>query len=137
MEYGRKNLYNPRVLNPRKLAAIDLAFLGPKLIIGEFAFAVLLSPALGLFALFRAHGSPLQIVMGFYLISLGLNYVPMLVYAVTLNKANSASSELGNELDDKRAAMRKYRRQSFWLLVPIIVPIVALTQACKRVTAVD
>ena len=60
----------------------------------------------------------------------------MLVYAVAINKAKSACTELGNELDDKRAAMTKYRRQSIWLLVPLIVPIIALTRS-KSVTAVD
>ena len=78
-----------------------------------------------------------NIALGFYLISLGLNYIPMLAYAVAINKAKSARTELGKELDDKRAAMTKYRRQSIWLLMPLIVPIIALTQTRKRVTAVD
>jgi len=125
------------MLNPRKLAAIDLAFLGPKIIISEFAFAVLFSPALGIFVLLRGHGTPAQIALGCYFISLGINYVPMLVYAVAINKTKNARTVLGNELDDKRAAMTRYRRQSIWLLVPLIVPIVALTQARKSVKAVD
>ena len=125
------------MLNPRKLAAIDLAFLGPKMIISEFAFAVLFSPALGVFVLLRGNGTPAQIALGCYLISLGLNYVPMLVYAIAINKTKSARAVLGNELDDKRSAMTKYRRQSIWLLVPLILPIVALTQARKSVTAVN
>ena len=116
------------MLNPRKLAAIDLTLLGPKIIISEFAFAVLFSPALGVFVLVRGHGSPVQIALGLYLISLGLNYFPMLVYAVAINKAKSAGLELGNELEDKGAAMTKYRRQSMWLLVPLVVPLVALTR---------
>jgi hypothetical protein len=125
------------VLNPRKLAAIDLVFLGPKIIISEFAFAVLFSPALGVFVLLRGNRTPTQIALGCYLISLGLNYFPMLVYAVAINAMKSARTELGNELEDKRAAMRKYRRQSIWLLMPLIVPIVALTQARKSVTTID
>jgi hypothetical protein len=64
--------------------------------------------------------------LGLYLISLGINYVPMLIYAITINRAKSARAELGDELDEKRVAMAKYRRQSLWLLVPLIVPIVAL-----------
>ena len=125
------------MLNPRKLAAIDLAFLGPKLIISEFTLGVLLSIALGVFVLFRGHRSPAQIALGLYLISLGLNYIPMLVYAIAINKAKSARRELGNEHDNKSAAMKKYRRQSVWLLIPLIVPIVALTQTRRRTTAVD
>ena len=125
------------MLNPRKLAAIDLAFLGPKLVISEFTLGVLLSIALGVFVLLRGHRSPAQIALGLYLISLGLNYIPMLVYAIAINKAKSARRELGNELDNKSAAMKKYRRQSVWLLIPLIVPIVALAQTRRRTTAVD
>lgn len=123
--------YNPCVLEPRKLAAIDLAFLGPKIIIPEFLAGVALSAALGVLVLVRGHGSPTQIVLGFYLISLGINYAPMLIYAIAINKAQSARRELGNELDDQRAAMSKYRRQSLWLLVPLIIPLIALRQRRK------
>jgi hypothetical protein len=130
-------LRNPRVLNPRKLAAIDLVFPGPKTIISEFTFAVLFSPALGVFVLIRGHRTATQIVLGCYLICVGLNYLPMLVYAVAINATKSARTELGNELDDTRAAMRKYRRQSIWLLMPLVVAIVALTQARKSLTTGD
>lgn len=119
------------MLEPRKLAAIDLAFLGPKIIIPEFLAGVALSAGLGVLVLVRGHGSPAQIVLGLYLISLGINYAPMLIYAIAINKAQSARRELGNELDDKRAAMSKYRRQSLWLLVPLIIPLLALRQRRK------
>ena len=125
------------MLNPRKLAAIDLAFLGPKVIIIEFTLGILFSAALGVFVLLRGHRSPAQIALGLYLISLGLNYIPMLIYAIGINKAKSARTELGNELDNRRAAMKKYRRQSLWLLMPLIIPVIALTQTRKRVTAAD
>ena len=125
------------MLNPRKLAAIDLAFLGPKVIISEFAVGVLFSAILGVFVLLRGHRRPAQIALGLYLISLGLNYIPMLVYAIAINKAKSARRELGNELDSKSAAMKKYRRQSLWLLIPLIVPIVALAETRRRATEVD
>jgi hypothetical protein len=39
----------------RKLAAIDIAFLGYGLIVGEFAFGVVFSLALGAFVLVRGH----------------------------------------------------------------------------------
>ena len=119
------------MLNPRKLAAIDLALLGPKIIITEFAAGVLLSVALGVFVLVRRHGTLTQFALGVYLVSLGLNYIPMLIYAISINNATSARAELGSELEDKHAAMAKYRRQSLWLLVPLVVPLVALTQPRK------
>ena len=59
--------------NLRKLAAIDIVFLGRKVIIGEFAGGVLLCIALGAFVLFRGH-SFWQAMLGLYLISLGTSF---------------------------------------------------------------
>jgi len=119
------------MMNPRKLAAIDILFLGSNFIIIEFALGVLSSAALGTFVLFRGH-SFIQLALGLYLISLGINYVPMLIYAVTISKGDSARAEMGNELDDKSRAMAKYRRQSILLLVPLLVPIIALVEVKRR-----
>jgi len=115
------------VINPRKLAAIDIVFLGSKLIIAEFAGGVLLCVALGTFVLFRGH-SFWQIALGLYFISLGINYVPLLVYAVAITSGQSARAEMGDELRDERRAMARYRRQSILLLVPLLVPILALAR---------
>jgi membrane protein implicated in regulation of membrane protease activity len=114
-------------MNPRKLAAIDIVILGSKLIISEFAGGVLLCIALGTFVLFRGH-SFWQLILGLYLLSLGINYVPMLVYAVAISRKQSARAEMGDELKDKRRAMAKYRRESILLLIPLLVPIRALAQ---------
>src|SRR5215813_6216363 len=116
------------VINPRKLAAIDIIFLGPKFIIIEFAGGVFLCAALGVFVLLRSH-SVMTLALGLYLISLGINYVPMLIYAVAITKNDSAWAEIGDELDDKRRAIAKYRRQSILLLVPLLVPILAFRKA--------
>ena len=113
------------MLNPRKLAAIDVAFLGPKFVIAEFAGGVVLCFALGVFVLTRSHSS-LQFTLGLYLVSLGINYVPLLAYAVAITRKKSARSELGDELKDERQAMSKYRQQSMLLLVPLLVPILSL-----------
>jgi hypothetical protein len=115
------------MLNPRKLAAIDIAFLGARLIIAEYAIGVLLSVALGILTLLRG-GSRWQLALGVYLILLGINYVPMLVYAVAISKRGSALAEMGDELTDQRRAMAKYRRQSVFLLLPLMVAITALRQ---------
>jgi membrane protease YdiL (CAAX protease family) len=112
-------------MNPRKLAAIDIALLGSKFIIAEFAGGVLLSLALGAFILLRG-GSFWQSALGLYFVSLGVNYVPMLIYALAITRNKSARAELGDELNDRTGAMSKCRRQSILLLVPLLVPIVAL-----------
>jgi hypothetical protein len=113
------------IINPRKLAAIDIVFLGSEFIIAEFAGGVLLCVALGAFVLFR-DASFTQFALGLYLMSLGINYVPMLIYAIAITRGESARAELGDELDDKSLAMAKYRRQSVLLLIPLLMPIVAL-----------
>jgi hypothetical protein len=118
------------MINPRKLAAIDLVFLGPALVIAEFAAGVLLSIALGGFILLRA-GSLWQVVLALYFISLGINYVPMLLYAIDMARHRSAFAEIGDELIDKREAMAKYRRQSLFLLIPLVVAVVALRSRGK------
>ena len=114
-------------MNPRKLAAIDIVFLGSKFIITEFAGGVLLSIALGAFILMRGH-SMWQLALGVYFISLGINYIPLLVYAVAITRGQSARTEIVDELNDKRRAMVKYRRQSVLLLIPLLVPIFALAR---------
>ena len=113
------------MIDPRKLAAIDIAFLGSKFVVSEFAVAVLLCVALGSFILLRAVSFS-QFALGLYFISLGFNYVPMLFYAAAITKAGSARAEIASELDDQRRAMAKYRRQSIYLLLPLVVPVVAL-----------
>lgn len=123
-------------MNFKKLAAIDVAFLGPKLIITEFAVGVFFSAALGVFTLLRSH-SISGLLIGLYLISLGVNYIPMLVYAITVRGYEKARLELGGELISKRAAMSKYRRQSLWLLVPLAVPLFALLHRTDHQNVVE
>ena len=105
----------------RKLAAIDIAFLGYRFILAEYAFAVVFSIALGILVLARSH-SVWQVALGTYLVCLGINYVPMLVHTVSINNKQNAMAEMGDELNDKRTAMSKYRRVSLLLLVPLAVP---------------
>jgi membrane protein implicated in regulation of membrane protease activity len=118
-------------MNPRKLVAIDIVFLGSIFIIAEFASGVVLCVALGIFVLVRGN-SFWQLALGLYIISLGINYVPMLIYALVITKYKSARTELGDELIDQRRAMAKYRRKSLLLLVPLLVPFVALRREHRR-----
>ena len=114
-----------RATHIRKLAAIDIFFLGYKLVVAEYAGAVLFSPALGVFTLLRSRSLG-QIVLGIYLICVGINYVPMLAYTLALGNKQSAQAELGDELAERGKAMPKYRRVSLLLLVPLWVPILAV-----------
>ena len=123
------------MLNVRKLAAIDLRFLGAKIILTEFGVGVLGSAATGAATLragIQRFHSPGMIIFGVYLLLLGVNYVPLLLHAISLVRAGSAHQEIEGELGDQRAAMRKYRRQSLFLLLPLVVPIAAVAQEIQR-----
>ena len=122
---------NPRgyssdhVIDPRKLAAIHIATLGPTFAISNFAGTALLCLSVGAVILWRADSFQL-FTFGFYFISLSINYSVMLHYAMELNSHKSARAEIGVELNKERGAMAEYRRQSIYLLLPIVVPVVAL-----------
>jgi hypothetical protein len=123
------------MLNVCKLAAIDLQFLGAKLILTEFGLGALGSIALGLLTsragIQRFH-SRQMIAFGVYLLLLGINYVPLLLHALSMHHTGSALLEIRGEPGDKRVAFRKYRRQSLFLLLPLIVPIAAIVQEIQR-----
>lgn len=111
----------------RKLAAIEILLLGTWLIVAEYAGGVLLCAALGLFVLHRSHGL-WQLLLGAYLLCLGINYVPLLAYALIVRNKANARQELGDELADVRKAMSRYRTQSLVLLVPLFVPVLIFMQ---------
>ena len=114
------------MIDVRKLAAIDLYFLGPRIILAEFGLGVPIMLVLGILnlraGLLRTHAL-WQIALGAYFILLAVNYIAMLWCAVDIARNGNPADELGDELRDKGAAMRKYRKQSLWLLVPLAVPI--------------
>jgi hypothetical protein len=87
--------------------------------------------ALGVLTLWRS-SSIGWTVFGIYLVSLGINYAPLFLYAVRLQSHGSAHAEIADEADDKKKLFRKYRRQSLWVLVPFLVPVVALAQERRR-----
>ncbi|HEY0797086.1 MAG TPA: hypothetical protein VGD64_15040, partial [Acidisarcina sp.] len=107
------------MIQPRKLTAVDIYLLGPRLIIIEFATAVLLGTALGGFIFARAHSLGTQL-FGAYILSLGINYVPMLWHAVRIGSREQAVIQIGNEIADTGALAAKYRPQTLYLLLPLV-----------------
>jgi hypothetical protein len=115
------------VIEIRRLAAVDIAFLGPRFILAEFSIGVFGSLALGVLTLVRTHSLG-GTVFGAYLLCIGVNYAPLLVHAIDLVRHGTAHQEIAGELPEKDRMFRKYRRQSLLLLVPLVVPIVAIVQ---------
>jgi len=118
------------VTNPRKLAAIQIATLGPTFAFGNFAGTAILCLSLGGYILWRSNSYP-QLTFGFYFVSLAVNNMLMLLYALEINNRESARAEIGNELNRKRDAMAEYRRQSIYFLIPLVIPILALQRRYK------
>jgi hypothetical protein len=115
------------MIDIRRLAAVDIAFLGPRIILAEFLIGVLGSTGLGVLTLVRTH-SVGGTAFGAYLVCLGINYVPLLFYAISLARSGTANREIADEIGPTRQVFRKYRRQSLLLLVPLFVPILAIVQ---------
>lgn len=128
--------YNdPTIINIRKLAALDIVFHGPKFILVEMAFGVF-GAALG-FAIaapgfFAGHFSLNQILVSSYVLFIALNYVPLLLHAISIARRKSAQEEVAFELAHKERYARKYTGQSFLVLLPLIVPILAIWQEWKK-----
>src|SRR5262245_38335842 len=103
------------MIDVRRLAAVDLVYLGPRVIITEFAVGALGCLALGVFAIVRSRTLATMLI-GVYLVTLGLNYVPLLLAAIDLTRDGSAVSLIERETTERRALFRKYRRQTVWIL---------------------
>ena len=115
------------MIDIRRLAAVDIALLGSRFILAEFSIGVFGSLCLGVLTLVRTH-SPGGTFFGAYLLCIGVNYVPLLLHAISLVRDGTAYREIADEMLEKPRMFRKYRRQSLLLLVPLVVPILAIIQ---------
>lgn len=99
------------MLNTRELAAIDLRFLGRTIVLLEYAFGVVLLVGVGVLGLVHTHARSLWC---WYMVGIGVNYIPLLYYAVLLVRCH------WNEVERmRREDMARLRREQFWLLVPL------------------
>lgn len=120
-------------INVRKLAALDIVFHGPGLILAEFAFGIVLCATFGLWSLLGPIHSTFIIIVGCYLLGIALNYVPLLLYAISIVRRKSARQEVAYELAHKDASARKYTMQTtVLLLVPLVLLLLAVYQEVRR-----
>jgi hypothetical protein len=134
MQQQQENMIkSARFIDVRKLAALDIVFHGPKFILIEFALGVFGCAALGLFSTYYGlfHGpdhSLSAIILGCYLLGVALNYVPLLLYAMSIVRQKSAHQEVAYELAYKDEYAGKYTLQSALLLVPLAMLLLAVYQ---------
>jgi hypothetical protein len=126
-----------RFINIRKLAALDITFHGPRLILAEFGLTAVGLLAFGVYLLRLGLSQDLSratssVLFGAYVLLLGLNYVPLLIYAVKIVRGRSAELEVGYELGHREEYVRKHGLQSLLLFVPLAVLGLAIWQGLRR-----
>ena len=111
----------------RKLADLDIVFHGPRLLLAEFAFGMVVCAALGLWSFLSPIHSPFMIIIGCFFLWVALNYVTLLLYAMSIVRRKNAHQEVAFELAHKDTYTRKYTLQTtMLLLVPLVLPLLAV-----------
>ena len=116
----------------RKLAAVDMAWLGTHIVVAEYMLGVVLPLALGIMSVRTGLAAPdpanWRTLIGAWLIAIAANYVPLLFYALALVRGGTVQEEGLPEL--KHA--RRYGIQQAMILVPLLVVAVAFAQERHR-----
>ena len=109
-----------------------MAWLGPKVIVAEYAFGIVLPLALGALTLHSTLSSPnrwsSQTILGMWLVSIAANYVPLFLYALSIARAGTAKAEGESE----RPHARRYGVQQVIILIPFLVVVIAVIQEGRR-----
>jgi hypothetical protein len=118
-------------LNIGRLVELDLAFLGARVIVFEFAAGVAGCLLLGFLSLsyaLRVHAGPWSwpVLLGLELIAVGVNYVPLLTEALRRRADAVGIAATKAALRDDPAEARSYGLRQAWILVPGAVLLFAL-----------
>lgn len=116
----------------RKLAAVDMAWLGTRVILAEYALGILLALILGLISvrsgLFGLDRSDWEVALGFWLVGIAANYIPLFVYAVLIARGGTVKQEGQPEF----AYAKRYGVQQVIILIPFLVVVLTLVQEGRR-----
>ena len=120
------------MINVRKLVAVDMVWLGARVIVAEYALGIVLPLALGVLSI-RAGLSGVvpvtwEVVLGFWLVAIAANYIPLFIYALLIARGGTVKEEGQPEL----AHAKRYGVQQVIILVPFLVVILALVQERDR-----
>ena len=95
------------MIQVRKLVAVELTFLGPKIVFAEYGFAVLGGAVIAIISsrvgLLRTYAR-WQVLLGIYLLFLALTYAVLLGLAIAMARRGDAREEAAGELHDLRYA---------------------------------
>ena len=121
------------LIEVRKLAALDMALLGTRLVLAEYALGVVLPAALGTLFLGLGLARHAQlyhwlVLGGIWLLTIAANYVPLFLYAVVLARAGTVQEEA----QAARPHIRRYVLQQALILVPLSVLALSVAQEQGR-----
>jgi len=110
------------LLDVRRLTAVDMygrrgGRRRHRLILAEFALAAIDIPLLGLAIALAASSVP-RVLLGAYLIGVGLNYVPLALHAISLSRAGRLDAELAGA--DAGAELRRYTAKQLFIAIPLL-----------------
>ena len=115
----------------RKLAAVDMAWLGSRVIVVEYLAGIVLPLALGVLTLRSTLSSftlfTWQTLLGIWLVTIAANYIPLFLYAVSIIRRGTVEAEGKPEIKNAR----RYGLQQVMILVPFLVVVVALIQEVR------
>jgi hypothetical protein len=125
LEFGSDTINNEymNIINVRKLVALDMFLNGKWLILTEFVVTAFGSLALAYFAYAPTAG---QILWTIWLSGIGVNYLPLAIYAVGFVARNNYQDVAKDVMPD--SVNRRYNRQQFLLFVPFLVAILSVIQ---------
>lgn len=117
----------------RRLAALDMhgAAGNPwrrRVVLAEFVLAAVAAPVLGVLAL-RGTGAGTRI-LGWWLVSIGANYLVLALHGLSLARPGALAAELAGA--DIPAELRRYSIAQAWIAVPLALVAFALRRAGWR-----
>jgi hypothetical protein len=73
-----------------------------------------------------------QPVLRVYLLFTGINYIPLLVYAILIVRARTANSEVVGALSQDRHYVRKYSTHQLFIFLPFAVILLAVAEELTK-----
>ncbi len=110
-----------RLFNVRRLVALDMGLHGRRFILTEYSLGVPVPMIIGVSLVFQGF-----LIFGAYIFTLGINYMPFLVYAVALRKTYGDAVDMQDP--GTRKLNRKYSVQQFLIFIPFFPLALALVQ---------
>jgi hypothetical protein len=121
-------------VNVKRLAAIDMhgtrgTTRRRRIILAEFIAGPVVMVGLGIWFVTGAASLGTRI-LGAWLIGVGLNYVPLAGYAISLSRPGALDAELAGT--DTGSELRRYSTLQLWILVPFSFVVFAVIPRGRR-----